>query len=392
MHIVAVIAGFAFIGIILVDAFETIILPRRVTRRLRLTRYFILSAWRMWLGVAKFIRRDDPLEGADRRDRFFAVFGPLALLLLLAVWAIGLVLGYTLLHWGFGDQLQIAAGKASFGEILYMSGTTFFTLGLGDVTPVTTTARFLTVAETATGFSFLALTIGYLPVIYNGFATREVNVTLLDARAGSPPSAAELLRRFGPDEPEACENFLREWERWAADVLESHLSYPVLAFFRSQHENQSWLSALTVVLDACALIIVGIVDQEQYLISVRQARITFAMARHAVGDMSQVLSVPPVYDGTDRLPPDRLVELRQFLAKSHMPLREGDLVDEQLVKIRRLYEPYVAAIGQSLMFPLPPWMPLKGAVDDWQTTAWQQEPQDAIDALGPYPLKPRVRG
>jgi hypothetical protein len=392
MHTVAVIAGFALIGIILIDAFETIILPRRVTRRLRLTRLFILTTWELWIGIAKMIRRDDPLEGSDRRDRFFGVFGPLALLLLLAVWAVGLVMGYALLHWGFGDQLRIAGEQASFGEIIYMSGTTFFTLGLGDVAPVTSGARFLTVAETATGFSFLAVTIGYLPVIYNSFASREVNITLLDARAGSPPSAAELLRRFGPNEPDACETFLRDWERWAADVLETHLSYPVLAFFRSQHENQSWLAALTVILDACALVIVGIADEEQNYYPARQARITFAMARHAVGDMSQVLNVPPKYNGQDRLPPERLALLRQFLAKSHMPLRDGGAVDEQLAAVRRLYEPYVVAIGERLIFNLPPWLPEKGAVDDWQTTAWQQDPQDAIDALGPYPLKPRPSG
>jgi hypothetical protein len=389
MHVVAIIAGFVLIGIILVDAFETIILPRRVTRRLRLTRYFLLSFWEIWLGIAKLVRRENPIEGADRRDRFLAVFGPLALLLLLAVWAAGLVLGYALLHWGFGDHLQHAGEQASFGEVLYMSGTTFFTLGLGDVAPVTGVAQVLTVAETATGFSFLALTIGYLPVIYNGFATREVNITLLDARAGSPPSAAELLRRFGPDEVAMCEAFLREWERWSADLLESHLSYPVLSFFRSQHENQSWLAALTMALDACALIIVGIGDEMSGRFPTRQARITFAMARHAVGDLSQVLNVPPTYEGEDRLPPERLADLRQFLAHSRTPLRDDEAADQQLGAIRGLYEPYVAAIADRLVFDLPPWLPKKGAVDDWQTTAWQQDPQDAIDALGPYPLKPR---
>ena len=391
MNILAIILGFFLIGVILIDAFETIILPRRVTRRLRLTRYFILSTWQLWIAIAKLVRREDPVEGSDRRDRFFAVFGPLALLLLLAVWAIGLVLGYALLQWGFGDQLRIDGEPTSFGETLYMSGTTFFTLGLGDVAPVTGVAQFLTVAETAPGFSFLAVTIGYLPVVYNGFASREVSVTLLDARAGSPPSAGEVLRRFGPDEPTAIENFLREWERWAADTLESHLSYPVLAFFRSQHENQSWLSALTTVLDTCALLIVGVEDDEGNTLRTRQARITFAMARHAVGDLSQVLNVPPKYDGPDRLPPERLAELRQFLLKSHMPLRDGQAVDQQLALIRGLYEPYVVAIGERLVFDLPPWLPKKGAIDDWQTTAWQQDPMDAIDALGPYPLKPRPR-
>jgi hypothetical protein len=165
----------------------------------------------------------------------------------------------------------------------------------------------------------------------------------------------------------------------------------VLSFFRSQHENQSWLAALTVVLDTCALIIVGVGDEEEPTFRTRQARITFAMARHTVGDLSQVLNVPPRYERADRLPPERLAELRQFLLHSHLPLRDGEVADQQLAAIRALYEPYVIAIGGWLRFEVPPWIPKKDAVDDWQTTAWQHDPQDAIDALGPYPLKPRAR-
>src|SRR5262249_37417715 len=131
----------------------------------------------------------------------------------------------------------------------------FFTLGLGDVVPVTWIARMVMVAEAGIGFGFLAIVIGYLPVIYQAFSRREVIISMLDARAGSPPTALELLKRHIEDQRlEEIDSMLRDWEHWSAELLESHLSYPVLAFFRSQHDNQSWLSALTTVLDACALV------------------------------------------------------------------------------------------------------------------------------------------
>ena len=103
------------------------------------------------------------------------------------------------------------------------------------------------------GFGFLALIIGYVPIIYQAFSRRESNISLLDARAGSPSSATEMLRRhYRTQRLEELLQFLRKWEQWCATLLESHLSYPVLTYYRSQHERQSWLAALTTVLDTCA--------------------------------------------------------------------------------------------------------------------------------------------
>ena len=148
----------------------------------------------------------------------------------------------------------------------------------------------MAVAETGIGFGFLAVVISYLPVLYQAFSHREVTIALLDARAGSPPTAAQLLvrlarhRNFAP-----LDRFLEEWERWAAEVLESHVSFPVLSYYRSQHDNQSWLAALTAILDTAALVIAGAKGVDPY-----QAQLTFAMARHAVVDLAQVYNVPPI--------------------------------------------------------------------------------------------------
>ena len=391
VHAFGVLAGMTLIAVILVDAFETIIQPRRVTRRLRLTRLFLLMSWALWTGASKRLTSQAEWESSTPRDRRLGVYGPLALLLLLGLWANSLIFGFALLHWGLGSALT-QHGRPGLGTDLYFSGTTFFTLGLGDVVPNSRGARFVTVAEAATGFSFLALIIGYLPTIYSAFAAREVDIILLDARAGSPPSAVCLLQRFGPNvDPAAVESFLQEWERWAAQLLETQLSYPVLAFFRSQHERQSWLAALTMVLDACSLLIVG-VDTGGGPIAQRQARLTFATARHTVGDLCQVTNSTPRPPEPDRLPPGGLAQVRTAMAQSGLMLREGADADRELAELRDLYEPYVAAISARLFFRLPPWLPAADEMDDWTTTAWQPDPEVAIRALkfGMAPASPAV--
>ncbi len=352
MSLLAGIAGGVLVAVVLWDAFETIVLPRRVTRRVRLTRFFYRATWRPFAASARFV------HAGGRREAYLGFYGPLSLLLLLVLWAAALVLGFGL--------LQYAAAPGSFTTDVYMSGTTFFTLGLGDVAPRGTFARVLTVVESGLGFGFLAIVIGYFPVLYQAFSRREVSISLLDARAGSPPSAAELLRRHaGPGGAAALEQLLRDWERWAAEVLETHLSYPLLAYFRSQHTNQSWLAALTTVLDTSALVMVGVEGA-----CARQARLTFAMARHAVVDLTQVFATPPALDPVDRLPPTALARLESALAEVELPRVTAGLKDGKLPEVRRSYEPYVAALSRYLLLPLPEWVYESGRRDNWQSTGW----------------------
>jgi len=189
MHLwAAAVAGF-LIPVILWDAFQTIVLSRRVSRKFRPTRAFYRLLWTPWRAAAK------RLPQGNRRENILMVFGPLSLLSLIALWALGLIVCFAALHWGLGSQITGPDGVSGFGVDLYMSGTTFFTLGLGDVTPRTTVARGLTILESGMGFAFLALMIGYVPLISQAFSRREVTISMLDARAGSPPTAAQLLRR-----------------------------------------------------------------------------------------------------------------------------------------------------------------------------------------------------
>lgn len=361
MSFLAGLAALCLIGGVLWDAFETIILPRRVTRRFRLTRLLYRVTWQPLTTVVRRMRN------LQRREQVLGPYGPLSLILLIGTWAAMLITGFALLQWAMGSHLHNPTGAVNFFTELYMSGTTFFTLGLGDVTPLTPWARLITVAEAGTGFGVLALVISYLPVLYQAFSRREVNISLLDARAGSPPTAVELLRRHCLQDRDGLTQFLRDWERWAAEVLESHLSYQALGYFRSQHENQSWLAALTVIMDVCVLVMVGIDD-----IPPHAARLTFAMARHAAVDLSQVYDAPPMpHDG--RLSPGDLIQLRALLAEAGIQLATGAMADKRLTELRQMYEPYVAALSHLLILELPLWLPAPASLDDWETSRWEHE-------------------
>jgi len=293
-----------------------------------------------------------------------SIFGPLSLLLLLGVWATGIIAGFAMLQWGLQDRL-LGQSVTSFLTYLYLSGTTFFTLGLGDVLPWGRVGRTLVVVEAGLGFAFLGGVISYLPMIYQTFSRREVSISLLDARAGSPPSAGELLRRNGRDMSE-LRRLLVDWERWSAEVLESHLSYPFLVYFRSQHTNQSWLAALTTILDACALVMSSMDGGPK-----RQAQLTFAKARQAVVELSQIFILSPPTLTADRLPSSSLSVLGQMLAESGVTLRDDVATKERLRELRRMYEPNVQALSDYLLFLLPQWFRINETPDSWQISNWQ---------------------
>jgi hypothetical protein len=342
------------------DAFETIVSPRRVTHRYRFTRFFFRSTWTLWRALGRH------LSSGKRREAFLSWFGPLSMLTLFATWAIGLILGFGLLHWSLGTALRLPEGKTDLHVYFYLSGVTFFTLGFGDVTPREPFGQFLTVAEAGIGFGFMAVIIGYLPVLYQAFSQREVPIAMMDARASSPPSAAQVLLRLAQAHQLAAVNsFLAEWERWAAELLESHLSFPVLSYYRSQHDNQSWLAALTAVLDTCALLIAGVKDFNPY-----QAEFTFATARHAAVDLALVFRTPPQPVEPDRFPEGQAQRLCDALREVGVVMRHSPAADARLAELRAMYEPFVNALAQFFLFTLPPVWPEKAIVDNWQTSAW----------------------
>ena len=367
MRLLAVIFGIALIILVAQDAFETIVLPRRVTRRIRLAKLFYRMTLLGGNSIGLMIR------SSTRRNSFRAYLAPLSLLGLLLFWAALFIVGYGLLLWGLAIPLSALSNTISFPTYLYLSSTTFFTLGLGDVSPLPGVGRFLMVSEAALGYIFLALVISYVPVLYQAFSRRELRISLLDARAGSPGTAVELLRRNcvgrAADGVDELRLLLHDWEVWCADILESHLSYPILAFYRSQHEEQSWVGALTIILDTCALILTTIDSDSTPGPPVEAAKFTFAMARHAVIDLAQILDISPP-SAVNRLSSAEFMHLQDMLVTAGIHLREGRTSEQRLSELRATYEPFVSALAEKIQVSLPPWIPPNETLDDWQTSAW----------------------
>jgi len=276
------------------------------------------------------------------------------------------VAGFALVYSGLAAPFMDTSGQRHrFVTDLYVSGTTIFTLGLGDVVPHGTLTRVLVVLESGIGLGFVALVIGYFPVLYGAFSRREVNIALLDARAGSPPTAFELIRRHSFEGGRAAlVLLLEEWERWSAELLESHISYPLLCLFRSQHTSQSWLGALTAILDTCALLVASVQEH-----SARQAQLTFAMARHALVDLSQTLSLKPLEVREDRLPTERYRAIYDQLCQAGVRVCRDEQSSERLRELRAMYEGHAAALSRFLAMPLPPFFNEHPKKDNWQTVA-----------------------
>ena len=377
--------GLIIIWVVLLDAFETVVLPRRVTRHFKLTAWFYRRTWIPWRNIARRIKT------TSRQQNFLGYFGPLSLILLLGFWATGLIFGFGLVQYGIGGHEQLSQEPLTFGKIIYHSGETFFTLGYGDIVPTSGGARALSVIEAGMGFAFLGVVIGYIPVVYASFSRREIQISMLDARAGSPPSAVELLVRLAgrSDDPgveqKVLDEVLRDWERWAGELLESHISYPVLSFFRSQHSNQSWLGALTTMLDVTSLVLTGIDG-----VHPGQAKLTFAMARHAAVDLAQVVNARYDSAAAERLSEADLMALREALSAAGLRLRSDEYGRDKLAKLRSMYEPYVHSTARNLMLTLPSWRHEPKTRDNWQAGPWDRLIQ--AQGLGTLAAGPRVQG
>ncbi len=360
IRVLAMALGIFFVATVLLDAFETIILPRRASGRFRLTRLFYVLTWHPWGAIS------DSIRNKKRQETFLSFYGPLSLLMLLLVWATLMVVGFGLVYYGLGSPVSGPTTPRGLATDIYVSGTTLFTLGLGDVVPTREIGRVLLIMESGLGFGFLAVVIGYLPVLYGAFSRREVDIALLDSRAGSPPSGMELLKRHSyPGGEEDLAILLEKWERWAAELLESHISYPILCYFRSQHDNQSWVSALVAILDASSLLLAGIEGQ-----CARQAQLTYAIGRHALVDLAQVFGVrPQIAAGSERLHQGEYIVIAKKLCQAGLVLDRSEAAEGRLTELRGLYEGYAVGISKYLRMPVDGWLVERERKDNWQKVA-----------------------
>lgn len=362
MRLIAAALALANLFLILLDAFEAMVLPRRAMRRYRPARLFYRTLWSLWRGGADRFLRGGP------RQHFLSWFGPLSLFALFAFWAAGLIFSFGILQWSLAAPLGNESGPPGFAACLYLSGETFFTLGYGDISPTGWTGRLLSVLESGMGFGFMAVVIGYLPVLYQAFSRRERDIALLDARAGSPPTAGEMLRRHAKTgSVSQIEALLWEWERWAAELLESQLSFPVLAYYRSQHDNQNWLAGLAAILDTCSVLLSNFPEINRH-----QLQITFAMARHAAVDLALIFRTPPPETPSDRLTDERYHKFLHDLNDAGLKVDCTDASFERLTELRQMYEPFLTALADYFEFALPPIIADEVPVDNWQRSPWQK--------------------
>ncbi len=335
------------------------LLPRRVNRDPAIARGVLRVLWIPWRATARLL----PREAADTMLGIFGPFGLLAILLLLSS---GAILSFAGLHWSVSTRLG-GHQVSDFGNDLYFSAGAFFS-ATNPATPTGGPGKVLQIFEAATGLGFLAIAIGYLPALYQAFSRRETAVSRLDPRAGSPPSAGRLLERTGQRGGwTELDEYLLEWENWTADLMETHLSYPILGYFRSQHVEQNWLAALTAVVDASAYALAYGPDG-----STEAAELTFRIGRHALADLAHTFSTrrlehDPEPRSRERLSREELAELRARLEGSGLHSEADEEASaERLEELRESYEPYAIAIARHLALDLPDWLAEGDVREEWR--------------------------
>lgn len=362
MEIPAAIGGLILLAIVLVDAFNTIVLARRTEHIFRLARGYYEGSWAPWVVVARRI------QSSRNREAFLGVFGPLSLLMLVAIWAVALIVAFGLLQWA--AHMRPTTLRPTLANDFYLSAATLFTLTSGD--PVNPASKILSVMEGGIGLGFLGLVVGYLPVFYQSFSARELRISLLDARGGSPPSAGALLQSM-PLDPATLEHQLAEWEQWAAQVLENHMSFPMLAYFRSQHANQSWLTAMVAMIDCAAVVTLCSTGDLQ-----RQAKLMVAMGRHVLSDMAVIFGLEKEAESFDQPETSRLTTedfegLLRVVDAAPDFFTKGALTEVKLRTRARLYEPQAMALGHHFLMALPSWMPDASSRGNWRVSLTERD-------------------
>lgn len=269
-----IIVGLALLLAVFSDLFQTVILPRPAVRKFGLVRRLLRLLWYGWRWIGNRINLQ------SRRESWLAYFAPLAVLLMFAIWGAALVLAYGLLVEGVGIEVHPALNN--FGSALYFSATTLVPLSYGDFVPEGVPARLITIAESTTGVVLAALAITLLFSLYESFQRREELVVQLDAFAGVPPNGMQILETGAqPGMHEQLLHVFEEWRGWTAAVLESHLAYPTLFWFRSSHDNEAWLNSFGAVMDAAVLVLSTVKDDSE-----GAARLMLTIGNHLVEDLS----------------------------------------------------------------------------------------------------------
>ncbi len=334
------IAGAALLGVALWDIFQSIVVPRPTPGRIRISRYLVPPAWRAWraLGMRK--------RTAEARDSFLGLFAPGATVLLFAMWLVCIIVADGLLLYALRGEIRPTF--ANVFDAMYFAGTAVTTLGFGEIIAEGTVSRLVAIVAAATGLGVVALVITFIFSLFASYQRREVLVVTLSARAKSPPSAVTLLETHARLEMvgELPELF-RDWERWVAEVLDSHVAYPLLGYFRSSHDNISWISALGAVLDSAALVVTTIKGVPR-----GQAEIVLRVGAHLVEDISNYIR--RAGDGSS-VAHDDFAAVHARLAAAGYELEPLDRSWRAFERVRRTYASRLDALADYWATPAPSW-------------------------------------
>jgi hypothetical protein len=339
--LLALLGGAALVLVAATDAVSTLVTTQRRSSRLWPTYVFYRRTWRVWRALGRRI-------GSEQgRERLLAIYGPLSLLGLLVVWVLLLLAGWGLVWWVLRGQLS---GVRGYLDSVYFAGVGFFTVGFGDVVPVSGLARLLALAQAFMGLVTVALVIGYLPTLFGAYSRREVQLLTLDDLSEERTTSTGLLESWHADGGlDGLAAAFADWERWCAEVFDSHTAYPMLALFRSRQPGQHWLTALGVVTDVAAITLAAVPGAT--------AGPALRLYRRATGLLRTVGTLPavarPAVDrGGGRLGGEEpFAAVYRHLAGHGVPLRPYDRAWADLQRLRAQYLPHLRATTRLLLVP-----------------------------------------
>jgi hypothetical protein len=345
LSILSILVGLLFIFAALNDVFQSVVVPRAVGRRYRISFVLWRGLWKLWPTLAFTLYKSDE----QKREDFLALFAPLSLVVLLLVWAITLIVGYGFVFWamrgGFNPPLH------SLGQAIYFAGTSALTIGYGDIVGTTAAPRAFSILAALSGFSVLSLTTAFLFLLFGSFQARETFVVTVGARAGDPPNGVNLLMiaRY-LDATDDLSRLMIEAQRWMALVMESHLAYPVLAFFRSSHDNQSWIGTMGTLLDGATLMMTTIDAPGN-----GQSRLAYALGRHATLDLARYLRLDSA-DETAGIEREEFEQACDSLVNCGYALRDRGEAWERFSQLRSGYAGRLNSMARFFQIPPLQWI------------------------------------
>ena len=317
--------GVVILAIAFYDVFQSVVLPRPSVGKLRIAPWILRPLWAAWRW---FGTRESRI---DRRENRMGTFGPIALIALLGFWSLSSIVGYALIIDSIPEQIK--PPPEDFGTSLYFSASTLLPLSYGEILPIGAVARLVIVAESATGVLLIALVISLLFSLYGAFQRREELVVTLDALAGAPPAGLQILETIATHRmPNELQVTFDDWRRWAAAVLESHLAYPILFYFRSSHDNEAWLNSFGAVMDAATLVMSTVINEDA---TEGHAHLMFKIGNHLVEDLAWYFRFKNA--GVPIVERQEFDDARERLIKAGYQCREGDAAWSEFAAFRSMY-------------------------------------------------------